>query len=144
MLLPVSEPLQSRSDPASSPLASATLPPNSHAPQIATSSSGQSPIAARHNDSPIPEAKTIASDQGPAHLPSYGIILAKRRNVRKSTTTGRKQTFVLDCCKKAGPILPSYNGLQDRHLAGYFENPRIRKHLVGMRLVSAATCYAYR
>eukprot|EP00347_Sterkiella_histriomuscorum_P009843 403339662 len=41
----------------------------------------------------------------------------------------QQRDFVLDCTKVTQPKLPSYNGLYDKHLVGFFERSQHRKHL---------------
>lgn len=43
--------------------------------------------------------------------------------------------FVLDCCKFSQTLLPNYEGLTDPLLGDYFRKPKMRHHLMQMKLV---------
>ena len=56
-------------------------------------------------------------------------------NIYETPRTNYKKPFVLDGCKVTEQFLPNYNGLSDRYLIGYFSRPKLRKHLISMKIV---------
>lgn len=98
--------------------------------------------------SKIPVANPQKSKAESARLrppPRFMCAVSPRQTVAAGAARGGKtraksrqnRPFVLDCNNSsANGLIPTYNGLLDRYLSGYFERPRMRHHLVLMRIVT--------
>ena len=60
-------------------------------------------------------------------------IKLKKRKTRYSFVLF--SPFILDCCKPSGMEIPEYDSLLDPYMGGFFLNPRIKHHLVNMKIV---------
>ncbi len=65
-----------------------------------------------------------------------GTAPARKKLRRRASKEPVKPQFVLDSGQLMGN---EYSSLQDKHLAGFWDHPRIRRHLVHMRLVRWAS-----
>lgn len=63
------------------------------------------------------------------------ILYSRNELVMRTVRNSKRQPFILDGWKVNQQHLPIYNGLEDKCLIGFFDNPRMRRHLISMRLV---------
>ena len=64
--------------------------------------------------------------------------ITKNRNgkTNQSLRAKVKKEFILDGWKPKEQKLPEYNGLNDRNLLDFFNRPKMKKHLVSMKIVN--------
>jgi len=75
------------------------------------------------------ESEKIRNHTTDSNNSAQAKIIVRRKKKQKS------KPFILDCCKVTETVLPNYNGLRDRFLSGFFERPRMRRHLISMKMV---------
>eukprot|EP00826_Nyctotherus_ovalis_P023731 TRINITY_DN1824_c0_g2_i2.p1 TRINITY_DN1824_c0_g2~~TRINITY_DN1824_c0_g2_i2.p1 ORF type:complete len:130 (+),score=22.99 TRINITY_DN1824_c0_g2_i2:49-438(+) len=80
------------------------------------------------------ERKSVRRNKAEAtKLPPLSPKVKRGRSIQHKK---KLRPFVLDCCKFSQIFLPAYEGLADPLLGDFFRRPRMRHHLMHMKLVN--------